>query len=77
MSDGRIISGQLFTAFDEETKGTSTLATLVTLACAKPMTFIDECEVDCHQEKTPDPWSEATLIWFLVVQGLASGTMAS
>ena len=28
LSDGRIISGQLFTAFDEETKGTSSLAPL-------------------------------------------------
>ena len=26
LSDGRIISGQLFTAFDEETKGTSASA---------------------------------------------------
>ena len=26
LSDGRIISGQLFTAFDEETKGTRVLA---------------------------------------------------
>jgi len=28
LSDGRIISGQLFTAFDEETKGTRVMAAL-------------------------------------------------
>ena len=32
-SDGRIISGQLFTAFDEETKGTRSLAFLAKLPC--------------------------------------------
>lgn len=42
LSDGRIISGQLFTAFDEETKGTRTLAALEDYSlCPWPLSRVD------------------------------------